>query len=278
MDKALIVGINNAESAPLLRGTHTDCEDMANILIEKYAFKPENIRMLFDERAKSSAIRDRIDNWLALENGNNDRIVFMYSGHGAQKDYRANYYPYNVISEYECLVPFDFDWDKNDSAIYDKQIACTFGDVDFRGIKTVFLDCCHAGGMDKNIFQRFISGGQTAKGINSPADIAWRKKARGENFEKTRTEMDSVANSRSKNFTLVSACTAEQTSADCKEDGKWRGAFTWAFGHALKDAVSATSITSCIHEANRILKKYGYKQTAQVKGANLNRPFMWYQV
>lgn len=80
-EKALLVGINAYPGAPL-NGCVNDVEDIAQFLVIQHGFKEENIRMLVDGRATTSAILERLE-WLAAtkEGG---KAYFHYSGHGAQ--------------------------------------------------------------------------------------------------------------------------------------------------------------------------------------------------
>ncbi|MFA6233844.1 MAG: caspase family protein, partial [Bacteroidota bacterium] len=83
-DKALLVGINKYPGAPL-SGCVNDDLDMAHFvtLAEKCGFDPKTVRLLTDERATTKEILSRLD-WLVSDLAPGDRILFQYSGHGAQ--------------------------------------------------------------------------------------------------------------------------------------------------------------------------------------------------
>ena len=98
MNKALLVGINAYPNCPL-RGCVNDITDMANLLVTKFGFKPEEIRLLTDARATTSAILERIK-WLAGSQPG-DRVFFHYSGHGAQ--YPARNDKSEIDGQYEVI-------------------------------------------------------------------------------------------------------------------------------------------------------------------------------
>jgi hypothetical protein len=82
MDKALLVGINKYPGSPLA-GCVNDVVDMADWLVKFRNFDPKSVRLLIDGRATTSAIRTRL-HWLVEGLKPGDRILFHYSGHGAQ--------------------------------------------------------------------------------------------------------------------------------------------------------------------------------------------------
>src|ERR1700730_16226362 len=81
--RALLIGINNyPDPASRLDGCVNDVFLMSSVL-QEIGFKPDNIRVVLDERATRSAIRERID-WLLDGTADEQESVLYYSGHGAQ--------------------------------------------------------------------------------------------------------------------------------------------------------------------------------------------------
>jgi hypothetical protein len=263
MDKAVIIGINNAPIAPRLRGCRTDATALAERLVQRYGFAPENVRLLFDERATAAAIRERIG-WLRAGNTEDDRIVFAFSGHGVRQTYRAHHG--GLAGTHEALVAHDFSWDVDDSGIRDIWLASTFNDSGFLGHKTVILDCCHAGGMDRSFVRRVTRRTRTARGVEAPADIAWRRTGA---VPESATRSVLVTPTR---FTLFAACTATQTAADCYEDKAWRGAFSWGYATMLDQGGSKSPLSVIRDAENKFLAKRGYPQDPRAVGLEVGRP------
>jgi hypothetical protein len=123
----------------------------------------DEIRLLTDRRATAAAIRERLE-WLLEDARPGDVRVFHFSGHGAQL---AGYGPEEQVDRLdECLVPYDFDWSR-ENAVLDDQIyeLCTQLEYGVRFV--VVLDCCHSGGMAR-------SGGPRVRGLTPPDDVRHR--------------------------------------------------------------------------------------------------------
>jgi metacaspase-1 len=117
--RALLVGINAYPNpANRLEGCVNDVYLMSSIL-QECEFRPEEIRIIVDERATTESILERF-HWLLDDVQGGDERVLFYSGHGAQIP------TYDVHGEVdhldECLVPYDFDWSP-EHAIRDKQFV-----------------------------------------------------------------------------------------------------------------------------------------------------------
>ncbi len=262
MDKALIVAIDTCPAAPRLRGCKTDAHSLAARVVQRYGFMADRVRLLFDARATAAAIRERIG-WLTDDVGPDDRVLFAFSGHGARQTFRgAGGLP---AGTHECLVPYDFAWDSPDRCIPDTWLADMFRTPSFQGVKTVLLDCCHSGGMDRSFVRRVTRRARVARGIEPPADVAWHRQRRAP---------CSPAPLSCGGFTLIAACTAEQTASDCYEAGAWRGAHTWALGETL-DQGGARAPLSVLQDAeHKFLTRHGYHQDPRFVGTGLGRPFL----
>ena len=68
---ALMVGVNDyvAERIPDLRGCRNDVELMKSVLVQKYAFPENHIRLLFDRDATKERILAEMDNWVKASSG-----------------------------------------------------------------------------------------------------------------------------------------------------------------------------------------------------------------
>lgn len=161
--RALIVGINDyANPAMNLDGCVNDAFLMSALLQECH-FASEDIRLLLNERATASGIRDRME-WLFDGAKEGDQRVFVYSGHGGKIE---SYGIGEVVDrEDECLVPHDFDW-STERAIIDDDLYTLYSQLPYGMDSVFFLDCCHAAGLRRD-------GQAKARGINPPDDIRHR--------------------------------------------------------------------------------------------------------
>ncbi|HEY6085846.1 MAG TPA: caspase family protein, partial [Nitrospira sp.] len=82
---ALIIGINDYQSAPKLRTAVADAQGMRQVLVERYGFKPEKIRVLLNGDATRSRIEGAFVK-MAREASPSDSVLVYYAGHGQNSD------------------------------------------------------------------------------------------------------------------------------------------------------------------------------------------------
>lgn len=161
--RALLVGINDYPNpADRLEGCVNDVYLMSSVL-QECGLPPENIRVVLNERATVSGIKERME-WLLEDTKPGDYRFLFYSGHGAQiPDYGASN---EVDHSKECLVPYDFAWSA-ETAIVDDWLCDLYSQLPYEVNFIALLDCCHSGGMTRN-------GSLTVRGLNPPDDIRHR--------------------------------------------------------------------------------------------------------
>ncbi len=265
MNRAFLVGIN-AYPGNELNGCVNDVTDMANFLVSHCGFEEQDIRLLTDARATTTAIMEHLK-WLITGVKNGDRIVFHYSGHGAQFPIRDD--SGKVIRIDECICPVDFDW-TDEHAIRDKEFHQLFSTVP-KGIDFTWIsDSCFSGDLARE-FQRPKT---KMKSMPMPADIAWRMRT-AETISVKRTSFEHVL--RNFNAVLVSGCTAHQTSADAEIDGRYNGALTY---HLLETLSAPNGLLQTLEQAvartRAALQQDGYTQRPQLEGSAemMREPFL----
>ena len=139
MNRALLVGIN-AYPGNELNGCVNDVKDMADFLVKYCNFQYGDIRLLVDERATTDGIKVRLG-WLLNGLRPGDRVLFHYSGHGAQVPTRNPQGEVDGLDEVIC--PVDFDW-TDDHMIRDKDFHSMFSTIP-EGVEFVWVsDSCHS--------------------------------------------------------------------------------------------------------------------------------------
>lgn len=161
--KALLVGINDYPNpADRLAGCVNDVFLMSSIL-QECGFTPDEIRVVLDNRATASGIKERLE-WLVSDPAPGDRLVFYYSGHGAQL---PTYGEADVVDQMdETLVPYDFDWSPA-TCVADDHIYHLYSQLPYETRLVMIFDCCHSGGIHRE-------GGQKVRGLTPPDDIRHR--------------------------------------------------------------------------------------------------------
>ena len=96
---AVIIGIDNYENLSNLDYAVADAEAVKNMLINKFDYPENNVKLLLNEEANKANIVNVISD-VSLKAGENDRILVFYAGHGETM-------PLPEGGEMGYLVPID---------------------------------------------------------------------------------------------------------------------------------------------------------------------------
>ena len=265
MNRALLVGINNYPAPNQLNGCVNDVNDMAHFLVKGCGFKSNEIRLLVDKRATAHNILTRLG-WLLNGLKKGDRIVFHYSGHGAQVATRNPQGEADRLDEVIC--PVDFNFDDNKTMIRDKDFVRLFENIP-EGVEFVWIsDSCFSGGLTKD-FLELPKNVQDVhrKTFELPADILWRNKTAKDNNKKPLT-MKGAA--RELGVALISGCMEEQESADASIDGRYNGALTYFLLKTLQSNNGLKMhLTEVIKDVVNEIKQNKFEQTPELLGSKV---------
>lgn len=268
MNRAFLVGIN-AYPGNELNGCVNDVTDMAHFLVQHCGFQTADIRLLTDTRATRDAIWARLG-WLLTGVQPGDRLLFHYSGHGAQMPTRNPMGEVDGLDEVIC--PVDFDW-SDEHAIRDKDFNQLFSNLP-RGIEFVWIsDSCHSGDLSRG-FPALRAGGKQ-KTILPPADIDWRLQT----AVKAGTRALGMVNSaKGLEVALIAGCRSDESASDAVFGGRPNGALTYFLLNELqkKDGLSV-SLHKLVDRTGSDLLAAGYKsQHPQLEGSSSleGRPFL----
>jgi uncharacterized caspase-like protein len=272
MNRALLVGINKYPSPNALNGCVNDVTDMATFLVSKCKFGHDEVRLVTDERATAQNILDRLG-WLLNGVKAGDRILFDYSGHGAQVATRN---PQGQTDRYdEVICPVDFNFDDDSTMIRDKDFVRLFSSVP-AGVEFVWVsDSCFSGGLTRAI-EAMPENVTTFKHktFALPADIAWRNKTAEANKIKP---LGMKAAAQQLNVGLISGCTETQTSADAQIGGRYNGALTYYLLSVLKgDNGLKSPLTEVVKTVLLDLRQARFTQHPELLGSKPigKRPFL----
>lgn len=271
-DKALLIGINNYPQAPLA-GCVNDIHDVANFLVQKYNFKHSQVRLLVDGRATTKNILSRLD-WLVSNLHAGDRVLFDYSGHGAQFAGRGSDNEVDKLNEVVC--PVDFDWSE-EKMISDKQFHEIFSRIP-AGVKFNWIsDSCHSGSLTRDLPPPGAPK-NCPRMYPVPLDMHWRlmvadeKKILNHKMSKN-LDKGSYGIAGALNVGFISGCKSDQTSADTVINGRPCGALTHYFLKALDGMLDQPLkvITSAVAKSLQIDR---YSQIPQAEGVRISNPFL----
>jgi len=265
MNRGLLVGIN-AYPGNELNGCVNDVTDMADFLVSHCGFNESDLRLITDSRATTQAIKDRLK-WLVGEAKVGDRIIFHYSGHGAQFPMRDAEGKVSRVDE--CICPVDFDWTEAHT-IRDKEFNELFSAVPKGVIFTWVSDSCFSGDLAKE----FLQPKRKIKSMPMPADIAWRLRT-AETTGIKRVAFEHIL--QDFNVVLASGCGQRETSSDAQIDNRFNGALTYYLLHTLSAPDGLTRPLEYVVARTRAeLQQNGYAQHPQLQGSAdlMNQPFL----
>jgi len=262
MDKAFLVGINAYDGCPL-SGCVNDVTDMAEFLTDHLDFNPDNIRLLTDKRATTSAIWERVA-WLVEGAKPGDRLVFHFSGHGVEMPSRN---PEGEVDRLDqCACPVDFDWEQN--VLRDDDFISYFSKLP-QGVKGLWLsDSCHSGGLDRDLLPPGGVHAPKPKFMQPPPDIAWRFRSIARKAITSTPKTESLkVKGQPLPLVFISGCKTKQTSADAWFGSKPNGAATYYLLRALTAPHGLTEpMSSIIKSVRSDLKRNQYTQIPQLDG------------
>ncbi|KAJ7899357.1 caspase domain-containing protein [Mycena leptocephala] len=271
----LIIGINNyvnTEELRTLRGAVNDARAFENYLLT-LDVPPSNIVLLENENATRSAILSAFRTHL-LENTNipdhgEATMIFFFAGHGSR--FEA---PSDLIApdrRVEAICPVD-ERTVNDvgeyvHAIPDYVLVRLLSELaDKKGTNiTVILDCCHSGGMERDVEGTRDARTARSDSCSIPLDL-------DSHFWKGKT--DTVQSHRMwsqspSSYILLAACRAGETAREVLcPDGTYHGRFTTHLVSLLQQTPLESA--TCAELLNLIPKKWP-GQTPYCGGARSNR-------
>jgi hypothetical protein len=275
MNRALLVGINAYPTAPL-RGCLNDIDDMAAFLTTDCGFEKADIRMIKDASATKSGILEALGSLTAALNAG-DRVVFHYSGHGAQMPDNTKVEPDGLD---EIICPVDFDW-TDGTAIRDNELHDVLKSVP-PGVEFIWIsDSCHSGDLERVFPNDFIQEAHVRIKRLLPPDGSEIETKINELKEHQRPVRTFVSTPEEWHLALVAACQSDQTAADASfKTGialttRPNGALTYCLLQILREHRDA-DLQQLAKLTTTQLASLGYQQEPELSGPAIitNAPFL----
>ena len=270
--RALLVGLNHyPDPENDLKGCVNDVLQVSRLLQTGLGFDDAaQIRLLIDERATTTNIKDRL-RWLLDGTGPGDLLVFHYSGHGSQVRDRDGDELDDGLDEIIC--PYDLDWDH---PFTDDDLRECLQDLQPGVNLTVVLDCCHSG----TGLREAAPGAALPsrwKYLEAPVDIRHRvgpcitDLGPGRRLSMTRARVDLPLRRFGRSAAeagaiLLAGCQADQMSADAWIEGDYHGAFTYFLCAAMEEARCRITYGDLLQRTRQLLASNRYDQLPDLEG------------
>jgi hypothetical protein len=286
--RALLVGISKYEK-PIKNGTpladlvvKNDMELLADVLVRRFEFKPEDIKIISDEPVEVGgktvpsvnptrlAITETFHSFLIAQTDPGDVALFHFSGHGCQvpdDDAGMSGVADELDGLDETLVPSDY-VSKEDGSnnIRDDHIANLLTQLSKKkpSSMTITIDSCFSGTATRGTYD-------VMRGCESGAKPRPKRNVQGE--DETFSDFVTVARSRVERpqqiCVFLSAASSRQHAKQEFFEGKKYGVFTYFLAKAMRSADSTTTYRD-IYE--RVLDDVnsGRDQRPQIEGQHLD--------
>lgn len=256
--RAFLVGINKyITPGNDLSGCVNDINDVKAKMLSKEGFDAANINTITDKKATRAAILKGLQDLVAAGQPG-DFLYFHYSGHGAQVPDTNGDEP---DGQDEILCPSDigFSGGSFKNVVVDDEIQTILGGLK-PGVGFLMIsDSCHSGTVDRG-----LSGfnQQRARVFRAPAGTKYNgpmvyDKAAQKTFQSR------VAAGQ---YTLISGCQDDQTSADAYINNRYNGAATYYLLEAYAKGGQSMTYKQWHKLMVDGIKANDYEQTPNIQG------------
>ena len=233
--RALLIGIGKYEVLPRLPGSKNDIELVRQVLLSRYGFLDENVKVVRDEAATRAGVLTAL-NQIVKESGPKDVVYIHYSGHGSQVEDLNGDESQDQLDE--TLVPQD-GRTEGVPDITDDELEALLAQLK-TSQAVVVLDSCHSGTATRGLEVRVRS---------VPADdrIALYKKGS--------VSTRAIIPFNKHPYVLFSGAAAHEEALDGPVDGRYHGFFTHSLFKSLQAAPPGSSTREIFAGAKTELKR-----------------------
>jgi Caspase domain/Domain of unknown function (DUF4384) len=242
---ALLVGINKYTNMNTLYGCVNDVLLQKNLLIYRFGFNPNDIKILTDEQATRQGILAAFEQHLINQAKPGDTVVFHFSGHGSQVVDPDKDTPDGLNS---TLVPIDSGYKSSGGEVQDIMGHTLF--LLMYALKTdnvtVVLDSCHSGGAKRgNFVVRSRDGGKKFQASSQEFTYQqqWLKRLKLSPQEFIKLRRQGVAKG-----VVIASAKRDQYAADTPFNDFHAGAFTYLFSQYIWQQAANQSVIRALDD------------------------------
>lgn len=246
-DRALLIGVDFYQQVGVGRtdGSVADAEALRNLLIGKFNFAPNSIRVLRNEEATTQNILSELDR-LVGETKPGDRVFFHYSGHGSQVPDED--VPDEKDGLDEVIAPYNVQISntpngkvnstlKSGTYITDDKFNEYAVKLSGRSVVMMF-DSCHSGTISRSLGNksrensRYLRLAQKSRGMGEKDVYSYTPKD-SKSRDLSIVKDESIGDGNLNGVIFISAASPYQEAFPIRfSDEKWRGALSFLFEQA----------------------------------------------
>ncbi len=273
---ALVVGISDYinfgdEIGGDLPGAANDARAMADVLIHRYGFQPDHVKLILDREATRDRFRTEFTQWLPSVVKPGDEVVFFYAGHGSQAWDLDGDEPDGLD---ETICPTDVLRGSTKNDILDDEMGRWL-----RGISTdnivVIWDKCHAESSTRSATP-FAHPRALARDVETDVPRP-TEAAKGAAVAEEKASGETVSDAPPATVLEIAAAQANQVAMGAAfptEHGpKYGGAFTTNFVQNLWNAPEGATYAEVFKKTRQDLRREHFTQVPTIDSIpQMNRP------
>ncbi len=277
---ALVIGISDYmhfgdEVGGDLPGAANDARAVADVLINRYDFDPDNVRLVLDHDATRARMVSELTEWLPSVARPGDLIWFYFAGHGSQA-WDLNRDEPDGLDETVC--PADAMRGNTENDILDDEMAVWLGQFPTDNVVVVW-DKCHAKSSTRAVtpFARPRSLGR-----NVQEDVAPPLGVSIDLDAPAPTEAPEDGGPPDPGVLEIAASQADEVALDAAFPNSqggghtFGGAFTTPFVRNLWNAPAGASYEDILEQTRADMKRSRFRQEPSIDEKTLkDRPIFW---
>ena len=233
--RALLIGISKYQVLPRLPGSKNDIDLVHQVLVSRYGFSENHIRIVRDEDATRAGVLSAF-NQMVKEAGPNDVVYIHYSGHGSQVQDLNGDEPVDHLDE--TIVPVD-GRTEGVPDITDDELEAILAQLK-TSQAVVVLDSCHSGTATRGLEVR-------ARSVPADERVALYKKGG--------VTTRAIVPVNLHHYVLFSGAASHEEALDGPVDGRYHGFFTHSLFKSLQSAPMGASTREIFAGAKQELKR-----------------------
>lgn len=266
--------------------TKADLEIMADVLIRRFNFRPEDVTVISDEpvtvgdkvipptKPTKQAIEQAVKTALIDRVAKGDVAYFHYSGHGNQAPDDKDHGPNPQLGDEadgmdETLIPADYVSQTDPSRdIRDDSISEWLAALSAKEPSnvTVTLDSCHSGTATRG--DEVVRGGYWKGDPVDPKLLAKRDDSVADFVTTSRTR---GSEAQGQNYIFIAAASPTQTAKEQVVDGIPYGKFTYNLARMLENAGPGTTYRDLFENVSNAITRDQRAQIPQIEGRRIDQ-------
>jgi hypothetical protein len=260
-----------------LPGAANDARAMADLLVNRFGFQPDNVKLILDHAATRDRLAAELGGWLPSVVRPGDHVTFYFAGHGSQT-WNLDGTEEDGLDETIC--PADVMRGNTERDIRDKELAVWLSQINTDNI-VVIWDKCHARGSTRAVTP-FARPRNLARNVES--DVGKPEEAeKAAAMARAQAELYADGLPEQPGILEIAASQSDEVALDIAWPNRtggsghtWGGAFTTPFVQNLWQAGPDATYGEVFGKTTNDMRRNRFRQEPGIDDKPLrDRPLFW---